>query len=250
MDNGNKWIYYALSEVVKMGFIETSYGGNVTLSNVDIDSDLNLKNEYDLIGVKRFVCQDYLGAVIGTASNVERKKIHIDITGDQYSEMIRIPSNFVQGSTFRVIVTAAQESNQERIKYSQKECYYVSNNKPAYAICYSDVFVYKYDPVNETYSLIADIITDGTVISGNKRYYDVSGLNAGDYICIKTESKTESIVSAENTLYVILTSGNYIIPYSVTTNVTGSSTVNSDFSVCCDMVAYPAADAIWDSEDI
>lgn len=234
-----------------MGFIETSYGGNVTLSNLDIDSDLNLKNEYDLIGVKRFVCQDYLGSLLGSASNTEQKKIMINISGDQYSEMIRIPSNFVQGSTFRIIVTAAQNSNTVRIKVAgTADCYYISNDQPAYATSTSDVYIYKYDPVNETYTLIADIITDGTVISGNKRYYDVTGLNAGDYICIKTESKSESIVSPAYTLYIYQSGVKTTVVKQLTTNVSSITTVNSDFSVCCDMAIYTNAQAIWDSEDI
>ena len=94
-----------------MGFIETSYGGKPNLSDVNIDSNLNLGlygittdgeldiNDSDLIGVKRFVCADYLGAIQANASNNTQWTLILNDTTNVYSKTIRVPSNIINGST-------------------------------------------------------------------------------------------------------------------------------------------------------
>ena len=233
-----------------MGFIETSYGGNVTLSNVDIDSDLNLKNEYDLIGVKRFVCQDYLGAVIGSASDNIQKTISIDITGDQYSDKIRIPSNFVTGSTFRVILTASESTTKTRWIYPvNNPCFWVSDNTEAWLYNTAYVYVVKYDPVTDTYTRLKNIITEGTIISGNKRYVDISGINAGDYICIETESVSAKTQTLNRTYFYYISGGSHITPASnltATAPAVSSSVNTNDFSIACDFTIYADPNVLWD----
>ena len=82
-----------------MGFIETAYAGNPTLKDLDINADLNLKNEYDAIGIKRFVCQDYLGAIECTPSDNLKWNLTLnDVEGKIISNIFRVPSNFVESN--------------------------------------------------------------------------------------------------------------------------------------------------------
>ena len=99
-----------------MGFIETSYGSSPNLSQVNIDSNLNLGtygittdgelniNDSDLIGVKQFVCKDYLGTVKATASDNLQATITLDnVTGTgNYSKKFRVPSNFVNNASVKI----------------------------------------------------------------------------------------------------------------------------------------------------
>jgi len=111
-----------------MGFIETSYGGKPNLSDVNIDSALNMGsygisssgsidisgissenagevdlNNCDLVGVKRFMCQDYLGALLANASDTYQKTVVLNnISGGSSSKQFRVPSNFIQGSSIKL----------------------------------------------------------------------------------------------------------------------------------------------------
>ena len=67
------------------------------------NGEVDLSNS-DLIGVRRFVFQDYLGAIQTTSSNTVQKTIVLeDVNGGSYSsKKIRIPSNILSGSTMTV----------------------------------------------------------------------------------------------------------------------------------------------------
>lgn len=122
-----------------MGFIETSYGSNPNLSQVNIDSDLTMgsfdvtatditasgvltasgeefngdqdMNNNDIVNIKRLLCSDYFGAAIAAGSTNLRYTKYLDDFSDpkliEYSttysnKLIRIPSNFINGSTIRL----------------------------------------------------------------------------------------------------------------------------------------------------
>ena len=149
-----------------MGFIETAYGGSPTLSKLDIDSDLNMKNVYDIIGVKRFLCQDFMGALLAVASdNLQETVILDDITGSdgETTKLFRVPSNFVVGSTIKI------------------EIHIKSSSSHAYAI-------YKYDPLTETYTYL----TTGTVSDTGGSFTWVKSnsfaVNAGDLITLRSST--------------------------------------------------------------
>lgn len=243
-----------------MGFIETSYGSKPNLSDVNIDSNLNLGiygittdgelnlNDSDLIGVRRFTCEDYLGAIIATASNAEKKAITINVSGNAYSEKIRIPSNFVTGSVFRVVATVSGISNTTTAVYPPfGTVYYNSNNQPVtFTDTTNTVYVSKYDPVSETYSNLGNILQNGTVISGNKRYLDVSGIKGGDYLVIHTINQSFSHTVAANTTYCIYNGVHFPITNAKTYTNSSASAASGSFSVCCDVANYTSAGSIWD----
>lgn len=167
-----------------MGFIETSYGSNPNLSQVNIDSNLNMDtfgisaggavsfsggldlNDTDLIGVKRFICNDFMGAIKATASdNIQKTLILNDITtavsGDQdMPKKFRIPSNFVAGSNAKVKVTVCNPGSSPFA-----------------------VNIFKYDPV--TFARVTSLVYYG--LSANFAKQEISltlpnTINAGD-IC-------------------------------------------------------------------
>ena len=147
-----------------MGFIETAYGGNVNLSNVNVDTYLDM-DDHDIIGVKRFLCKDFLGALISTASdNVKETLILDDVSGGQSTtKKFRIPSNFTVGSNIRVSL------NMYKVSGTTTHCY-----------------IDKYDPDTETYSQVADITTTATSTDARK-IYDLSCIG-GDLFRVRTAS--------------------------------------------------------------
>ena len=97
-----------------MGFIETSYGSSPNLSQVNIDSNLNLGpygittdgelniNNSDLIGVDQFICKDYLGAVKADASDVLQWTLILNDVMYDDTKKFRVPSNFVNNCSVKV----------------------------------------------------------------------------------------------------------------------------------------------------
>lgn len=136
-----------------MGFIETSYGSNPNLSQVNIDSDLNMQN-YDVIGVKQFICEDYMSALKPVASETEAELVILDDLNDTSStnKRFRIPSNFIQGTI--------------RIKYYTRSSSASTNNG-----------IYKYDPETGT---TTTIFTHTTAANTNEWVSYDATVNAGD----------------------------------------------------------------------
>ena len=138
-----------------MGFIETSYGSSPNLSDVNIDSILNMGNygiaasgnlnilntmdlnNNDLIGVKRFMCDDFFTALKATASDDQKANIIVDNftttiinTVITWDKLIRIPSNIIQNSTIRI------------------KFYIVVGGSNV------GVEIRKYDPITQTYTVV------------------------------------------------------------------------------------------------
>jgi len=171
-----------------MGFIETSYGGKPNLSDVNIDSALNmgsygisstgdididsivsssgeltLNDSVDLIGVNRFICNDYLGAIKSEASNNIEWILTLN-DGYVYSKKFRVPSNFVE-STINLIG-------------------YFTNT---YSSTYK-AYLSKYDPDSGTYTAIQEIIIPANTSTPTELTFQNITINAGELYCINTQS--------------------------------------------------------------
>ena len=158
-----------------MGFIETSYGSNPNLSQVNIDSNLNMDtfgisaggavsfsggldlNNTDLIGVKRFMCSDYLGALLAEASDVLQETVILNNVRNAYTYKFRIPSNFTQGSTVKI-------------------GYYFQNATSTV----KTTNISKYDKETETYT---SVFSQSTADSGWITSDPIS-VNAGELYCV------------------------------------------------------------------
>ena len=170
-----------------MGFIETSYGGKPNLSDVNIDSNLNLGtygittdgtlniNNSDLIGVKRFICQDYLGALKATGSD----NLFDSFTLNQVSgysartNLFRIPSNFIAGSSIKIGFHARRA--------------------PAQGAGTFTIYIEKYDPDTATYQTITYVsgTTDQTIKTSS------FNVNAGELFCLSTNGGDSIIYGDE-----------------------------------------------------
>ena len=188
-------------------------------------SDVSLNN-HNLIGVNQFVCQDFLGAVVATASDNIKKSVSCNISGNGTSNTIRIPSNFVNSSVFRVCVTGSVQSY---TLYAYVEPVgsnsYVGRN-----------------PMESKSEIYLQLIRNGSVSnlctfstmsakSGNTRYKDLNNLRAGDL------------------LRVVSSNGSAISGYDASNNYASATkqalaTCNS-FSVGCDVNNYISACAVW-----
>ncbi len=193
-----------------------------------LGSDVSLNN-HNLIGVNQFVCQDFLGAVVATASDNIKKSVSCNISGNGTSDTIRIPSNFVNSSVFRVCVTGVIQSYTlyTSVSYPGSGGYAVVNN-----------------PIESKSEIYLQLIRNGStsnlctfssmaVKSGNTRYKDLNNLRAGDL------------------LRVVSSNGSGISGYEVSGGSSSDrvlrqaiATCNS-FSVGCDVNNYISAGAVW-----
>ena len=159
-----------------MGFIETSYAFAPNLSQVNIDSNLNLGtygittdgelniNDSDLIGVKRFMCEDYLGAIKTTASSTTQETLILDNVYDiiGHTKKFRIPSNIEQGSTINFTITARNTDTTAH-----------------------PLLLDKYDPNTDTYTNIGSL----SVPAGIHDWQTITAtINAGDIVAFGNDS--------------------------------------------------------------
>ena len=155
-----------------MGFIETSYGSSPNLSQVNIDSDLNLGtygittdgelniNDSDLIGVNQFVCKDYLGTVKATASDNLQATLTLDDVGNTYSKKFRVPSNFVNNSSVKI-------------------SFYATNPNTNFN---QTAFIYKY---TDTYTEVLQITIPKNTTTPTEFTTTLNNINAGELYCLK-----------------------------------------------------------------
>ena len=71
----------------------------------------------DLIGVKQFVCKDYLGSIKCTFSTNEKWTITLnDITGNNYSKQFKTPNNLtnLETSTVKISIYATNTSSTQK----------------------------------------------------------------------------------------------------------------------------------------
>ena len=115
---------------------------NAVNSIITSAGELTLNNS-DLIGVKRFICQDYLGTVLTTASaNTHYTAILQDVTrsntsGTSYSSLvIRIPSNVVSVSSISLTYSGKwlSGSSAPRIGIAKKNTNGTYTSKAEHAI--------------------------------------------------------------------------------------------------------------------
>jgi len=161
-----------------MGFIETSYSNSPNLSQVNIDSNLNLGtygittdgelniNDSDLIGVNQFVCKDYLGAVEAIASNNLRWTLTLNnVKGSgSYSKKFRIPSNFVDPSS----VTLK---------------FYATNT----ATTSKHITIYKYNQETDIYTSVLQKSINGNISTPTEFDLTLSSIKAGELYCFETD---------------------------------------------------------------
>ena len=157
-----------------MGFIETSYGGKPNLSDVNIDSNLNLGtygittdgeldiNDSDLIGVNQFICKDYLGAIkLEAANNEEWSLILNDTSSGVYSKKFRVPSNVIDGSSIFLKIYATNTDTSNRL-----------------------INVYQYNPNSGTYAFKISITISANTTTATEFISNNSlTINAGDIFC-------------------------------------------------------------------
>ncbi len=219
-----------------------SYTNKPNLSDVNIDCDLelgsfklkgnidysasneeiNLSNR-NLLGVNLFSCADFLGAIIASASDAVKKSITFTISGNQVSDTIRIPSNFVDGSVFRVIATAIPQTQTDYGCTDPGATYPTWRNITAYAGAYVQRVR------NGVTANLGDVAA-GTVISGNQRYLDVTGLRGGDLVRLQT-------ITASSGSYWSTAQNNWV-SFSVSSSAT-------TLSIACDVANYASSGAVW-----
>ena len=162
-----------------MGFIETSYGGKPNLSDVNIDSNLNLGlygittdgeldiNDSDLIGVNQFICKDYLGAIkLEAANNEEWNLILNDVLSyNIYSKKFRVPSNVINGSSIYLKAFFTNTAPNDR-----------------------NFGLYKYDSQTGTYTLVSNILIPKNTTTATEMTSNSISINAGDVLCFMATS--------------------------------------------------------------
>jgi len=111
-----------------MGFIETSYGSNPNLSQVNIDSNLNLGeygitsdngvdfNNSNLFGINKISCKDFFTDVILTESEYLGNTLILDdVSGaNNFSKKIVVPNNVVSGSSLKLTFNVINSGSSQR----------------------------------------------------------------------------------------------------------------------------------------
>lgn len=85
----------------------------LNISNINGNNgEVNLSN-CDLIGVKQFVCADYLGSIKCTASNNQKWTITLnDVSSNVYSKQFKTPNNIISSTIkMSIYATNSQSAN-------------------------------------------------------------------------------------------------------------------------------------------
>ena len=172
-----------------MGFIETAYSGNPTLKDLDINADLDLKNDYDAIGIKRFICQDYLGAILAEADEniIGHTLILDDVPQVTYTKKFRAPSNFMPNSTVKLKLHVRSGSSANKINL-----YSFDPDTSTYTN--EGVIITIPSPTNSIVTTDSFVINPGVLyaLRSNNTSFDIYG-SEGVQVCYSSHPYNDSI---------------------------------------------------------